>query len=306
MFLLRFAKNDQDTKYATTVQTLTEANKCINNITNTLREHDELESMKKAGNNYYWYRLANGDSLHVYISKPAEIWYQLQFLDDDEKVIRAYKLQNIDKASQLIFKNRGLEYKLFIIADNEPIEYIDPESPDFIEFVEDESKGKDDDSGTETKPDVIDEDSWALPVAVLIAAALSMIILISAASNGGYILRSAYWLLVAALVIAIVITKTRLKSINTRTFCHVALGVPVFFAIATIILGTMIRLTSLDSSTESLGDSSSLTINTNLEGADDYAQAGAVLGTIGGGVVDAGLLFLLYKIATTDYKKKSN
>ena len=196
-------------------------------------------------------------------------------------MIRAYKLQNIDKASQLIFKNRGLEYKLFIIADNEPIEYTDPESPDFIEFVEDESEDEDEDSDTETKPNAVDEYSWALPVAVLIAGVLSIATLVSASSNGGYISPSAYWLLAAALVIAIAITRTKLKSINTHTFCHVALGVPVFFAIATIILGTMIRLTSLNN-TESIDNRASLTINNNLEGADDYAQAGAVLGTIGG------------------------
>ena len=306
MFLLRFAKNGQDDEYATTAQTLAEANKCINNITNILREHDKLRSIKKAGNNYYEYRLANDDGLHAYVSKPTEIWYQLQFLDDDEKVIRAYKLQNIDKASQLIFKNRGLEYKLFIIADNEPIEYTDPESPDFIEFVEDESEDEDEDSDTETKPNAVDEYSWALPVAVLIAGVLSIATLVSASSNGGYISPSAYWLLVAALVIAIAITRTKLKSINTHTFCHVALGVPVFFAIATIILGTMIRLASLNSSTESTDESTSLTIATNLEGADDYVQAGAILGTIGGGAVDVGLLLLLYKMATSDRTKRGD
>lgn len=301
MILLRFAKNDQNAEYATATQTLADANRCINNLTNTLKEHDELESMKKAGNNYYEYRLTNGDSLHIHVSKPMEIWYQLQFLDDDEKVIRAYKLQNIDKASQLIFKNRGLEYKLFIIADNEPIEYTDPESPDFIEFVEDESEDEDEDSDTETKPNAVDEYSWALPVAVLIAGVLSIATLVSASSNGGYISPSAYWLLVAALVIAIAITRTKLKSINTHTFCHVALGAPIFFAIATIILGTMIRLTSLNS-TEGMDNRASLTINNNLEGANDYTQAGVVLGA----AIQGLLLILLYRIATTDYQKKSN
>lgn len=299
MFLLRFAKNDQDTEYATTVQTLTEANKCINNITNTLRKCGGLESMKKQGNNYYVYRLANSNSLYVYVSKPTEVWYQLQFLDDDEKIIRAYKLQNVDKASQLIFKNRGLEYKLFIVADNESIEYTDPESPDFIGFVEEESENEDEDSYTETKPNAVDEYGWALQVAVLIAGVLSIVTLVSASGNGGYISPSAYWLLVAALVIAIAITRTKLKSINTHTFCHVALGVPVFFAIATIILGTMIRLASLNS-TESTGESTSLTIATNLEGASDYTETGTVLGAATQGL----LLVLLYRIATTDYGKR--
>lgn len=301
MFLLRFAKNNQVTEYATTARTLAEANKCINNITNTLKEHGELESMKKAGNNYYVYKLATGDSFHIYISKPAEIWYQLQFLDDDEKVIRAYKLQNMDKASQLVFKNRGLEYKLFIVANNEPMEYADPESPDFIEFVEYESDDEDGSSDTEATPNAVDEYGWALPVAVLIAGVLSIATLVSASSNGGYISPSAYWLLVAALVIAIAITRTKLKSINTHTFCHVALGVPVFFAIATIILGTMIRLTSLNS-TEGMDNRASLTINNNLEGANDYTQAGFVLGA----AIQGLLLMLLYRIATTDHKKKSN
>ena len=155
MSLLRFAKNDQDTEYATTIQTLTEANKYIAILQNISREHDKLQSMKKAGNNYYEYRLANGNSLHAYVSKPVEIWYQLQFLGNDEKVIRAYQLQNIDKASQLIFKNRGLEYKL--IADNEPIKYTDPEPPDFIEFVEDESNDEDENSHAETRPNAVDE-----------------------------------------------------------------------------------------------------------------------------------------------------
>ena len=72
MILLRFAKNDQNAEYATTTQTLADANRCINNLTNTLKEHNELESMKKAGNNYYEYRLTNGDSLHLYVSKPQK------------------------------------------------------------------------------------------------------------------------------------------------------------------------------------------------------------------------------------------
>ena len=137
---------------------------------------------------------------------------------------------------------------------------------------------------------------------MLNAGVLSIVTLVSASSNGGYISPSTYWMLVAALVIAIAITRTKLKSINTHTFYHVALGVPVFFAIITIILGAAIRLTSLGN-TGSTDDNTSLTIATNLNGINDYTQASTALRTIGSEAADAELLLILYKMAAPDRKE---
>ena len=299
MILLKFAHCNHE--YAITAQTLTEANQYVNNMAKKLMKQDELRSLRKIGHNYYICHLSNDGDIHIHLSQPEDVYYRLQFFDGN-KLVKSYKLKNINDASQLLFEHRDLDHKLFIVADNnDPIEYQTSDVSDLINAINDSS----DNDTAEQKPDFMKEYTGVLPAAIIIAAALSLVILFSAANNNGYVGTWAYWLLIAILIITIIVTKTRLKPLNTHPFCHIALGAPIFFAVGLIILGTLVKLSSVDANDNNIKkQQSTYTIANDLKDANDYTATASNLGIITSGVIDGGMLFLLYRIATTDYKKR--
>lgn len=91
MILLRFTTNSNE--YITTFQTASDANKHVSNIAKSLRKHHKLESLEKINDGYIC-RLANGNSVKIYLLQSSNASYLLQLFDGD-KLVKSYELKTL-------------------------------------------------------------------------------------------------------------------------------------------------------------------------------------------------------------------